>query len=88
MSKAKPHCVFCGKKTEKLQKFVSHTLNTSAYILSIRKEKNLHSNNVILPQEVNDHQRYHSTCYSKFTAVPQKYKVVPAKDKPSESTWK
>ncbi|XP_046596477.1 uncharacterized protein [Neodiprion pinetum] len=86
MSEVKPNCVFCRKATGKLQPFVINTLNKSAHILSIRKANNLDLNSIIIPQEVNDYQRYHSSCYSKFTAVSKKYQVVPAKEKPSKST--
>ena len=75
------------KKKGKLKEFVNDTLNKCVYILSIRKESNLHSNNVILPQEVNEYQTYHVECYRRFTAVPQKYKNA-AITEPSTSTAK
>lgn len=88
MSRVKPYCVFCNKTIGNLKTFNDNILSTSAYYLSIRKEKNLHSKDVILPEEVNEYQRYHSVCYSKFSALPQKYRVGPAKHKPSVSTEK
>lgn len=89
MKMSTPFCVFCGKRSGDLKDFVSKTLDKCTDILLIRKSRNLHSTNVILLKELNNYQKYHSKCYSNFTAVPKKYKissVEPTASTPSTST--
>ncbi|KAL3273940.1 hypothetical protein HHI36_015364, partial [Cryptolaemus montrouzieri] len=80
-----PFCVFCQKRTSKLKSFSEETLWKCSEILCIRKENNLVGKYVILPNEINDFQLYHSDCYRRFTALPPKHRVSKAATSPSTS---
>lgn len=74
MASIQPFCVFCSKKTEKLNIFTAETMEKCKFILEIRKENNLAMSNAKVPNNISDFQRYHSRCYRTFTALPPKYR--------------
>ncbi|XP_067634816.1 uncharacterized protein [Eurosta solidaginis] len=72
MSNVHPFCVYWSKKSGKLHLFDAAKLNKCLSILKIRKDGDLTFSNVVLPEQPNNFQRYHSQCHNRFTALPPK----------------
>lgn len=79
MSNVKPFCVICKRKSDKLKCFEEKTLCKCREILKIRQDNKLTYCDVVVPKEVNEFQKYHTDCYRRFTALPQKYRVSASK---------
>ncbi|XP_067614656.1 uncharacterized protein [Eurosta solidaginis] len=74
MSKVQRFCGFCLQKSGNLINFNETNLLKCNDILSVRKENNLSSKNVVLPKQINDFELYHAKCYRTLTALPPKYR--------------
>lgn len=74
MTSVKAFCVFCNKKSEKLNIFTADTLLKCKNTLKIRQDYNLTMSDIKVPPEANNIQQYHSKCYRAFTALSRKYR--------------
>ncbi|XP_036317363.1 uncharacterized protein LOC118732340 [Rhagoletis pomonella] len=86
MSNVHPFCVYCSKKSGKLHLFDAAKLNKCLSILKIRKDGDLTFSNVVLPEQPNNFQRYHSQCHNRFTALPPKQRGYDPKKQASSSS--
>lgn len=86
MTSVVPFCVFCSKKSGKLNEFNDVKLQKCIAILEVRKGAKLNLANVVLPEKTNNFQKYHSQCYNRFTALPPKQRGYDSKNQvPSSS---
>lgn len=78
MPKDSRYCVFCKNKSgqAELKNFNENSLQTCKTILVCRKKYNIQFSDVILPENLNNVQKYHLKCYKNFTAVGKKYRDV------------
>lgn len=86
MSNVHPFCVFCSKKSGKLNLFDAAKLKKCIAVLKIRKDADLTFSKVVLPEQPNSFQQYHSQCHNRFTALPPKHRGYDPKKQASSSS--